>query len=139
MVVFGVSCRLWRKSAARDPEGTAPPTMRVDYDCGLNQAVSEWICIEHPPGSFARLNAEAWWEQRCSLPCPGTVEEALDLFDDGALAMPVEITVERKAGDRFDRVVAARFDRERSLVDGCSDAPPPDAPAEPHIEEDIPF
>ena len=50
-----------------------PPSMRVDYRCGLVRH-SEWICFEHP--GYARQKAVAWWQQRSAAPVPATVSRS---------------------------------------------------------------
>lgn len=83
----------------------ALPTMRVEYRCGWNRWHREWICLEHPRNGLARKKAEAWWSKRSNELVPSTVEEAVDLARAGALAQTLGITVERKPGDQWDRVV----------------------------------
>ena len=78
--------------------------MRVDYKVNFNTYISEWVCVEHPPQSYARRKAEQWWQQRSDVPVPETAEEAVHLADCGVLAPARKITVSRKASDRFDRV-----------------------------------
>ena len=85
----------------------SPRTMRVDYRIGFNQYVSEWVCFEHT--GFARQKAEQWWSRRSREPVPTSVDEAVELADAGALAPTLAITVEHKAGEKFDRVVAHRL------------------------------
>jgi DNA repair protein RadD len=106
-----------------DPTGTAPPTLRVDYHLALNDRVTEWVCIEHQ--GFARAKAEKWWRRMSNEPVPRTVRDAVALAEAGALAPVIAITVERKAGDKFDRVVDWRLGplmEPRVLdADGCSD------------------
>lgn len=86
-----------------DPD--APPTMRVEYRVGLGRWQREWICFEHPRNGFARRKAEQWWTARSREPVPGTVDEAIELANAGALAPTRSITVERRAGDKYDRIV----------------------------------
>lgn len=74
------------------PEGH-PCTMRVEYIVSLATKFSEWVCVEHD--GFARRKAEAWWEQRCSLPCPPDAEEAVEMACNGYLAEPTSIKVDR--------------------------------------------
>ena len=81
--------------------------MRVDYRIGFNEYVSEWVCFEHT--GYPRRKAEQWWQTRSNEPVPGTAEEAVELADAGVLAPTLAITVERRAGERFDRVVAYRL------------------------------
>lgn len=40
------------------------PTLRVDYFSGLSRVTSEWVCIEHPEGSYPRRKAERWIQER---------------------------------------------------------------------------
>lgn len=86
---------------------SAPRTMRVDYRVSFNEYVSEWVCFEHT--GFAREKAERWWQRRSSEPVPDNIEDAVRLAESGALAKTLEITVERRPGDPFDRVVAYRL------------------------------
>ncbi|MFG0243650.1 MAG: DEAD/DEAH box helicase family protein [Phycisphaerales bacterium JB054] len=81
----------------------APPTMRVEYRCGFNTWFREWVCFEHT--GYARAKAEQWWRARSREPVPLSVEEAVELAEAGALAPTLAITVERKAGEKYDRVV----------------------------------
>lgn len=91
----------------RDAPPDAPRTMRVDYRIGFQQYASEWVCFEHQ--GFPRQKAEIWWRARSDEPVPDTAEEAIELAQVGALALTVAVTIERREGDRFDRVVAYRL------------------------------
>ncbi len=82
---------------------TAAPSMRVDYRSGFASNFSEWVCLEHT--GYARQKAEQWWRRRSNEPVPDTVDEAVDLASSGALAPTLAITIERKAGEKYDRVV----------------------------------
>ncbi len=55
-----------------------PDSLRVVYTCGMSQ-FSSWVCVEHE--GYARRKAAGWWAQRCAVPCPVTVEEALAMQD----------------------------------------------------------
>ncbi len=89
----------------RDAPPEAPRTMRVEYEVGFHQFQSEWICVEHPMGSFPWSKAQQWWQRRSSLPMPATAEEAVALADEGALADTLAITVRSVSGEKFDRIV----------------------------------
>lgn len=89
-----------------DPE--APPTMRVEYQCGFNRWFREWVCFEHT--GYARQKAEAWWRARSREAVPATVDEAVDLATTGAIASTTQITVEKKAGEKFERIVGHALD-----------------------------
>ncbi|MCK6458112.1 MAG: DEAD/DEAH box helicase [Phycisphaerae bacterium] len=93
----------------------APRTMRVDYRVGFNQYVSEWVCVEHD--GYAHQKAVQWWSRRSSEPVPTSVDEAVELAEAGALAPTRAITVERKPGDQYDRVVAYRLGEKPPRLD----------------------
>lgn len=97
--VDGVSYHVHYKR--NDP--SAAPTMRVEYRCGFSTTFREWVCFEHT--GYARQKAEQWWRRRSNEPVPDSVDEAVDLADCGALAPTISITVERKAGEKYDRIV----------------------------------
>jgi DNA repair protein RadD len=99
-----VSYRVHHKKKA---SADTPPTMRVEYRIAFNEFVSEWICFGHD--GFARHKSMLWWKKRSREPVPATAEEAVDLACAGALAATLAITVERKAGEAFDRVVDCRL------------------------------
>jgi len=69
-----------------------PKTMRVDYNIGIVDRVSEWVCPEHT--GFAREKFEAWWDARTQLPFPPTAEDAVSLAHGGCLAKPKRIICE---------------------------------------------
>jgi DNA repair protein RadD len=80
-----------------------PPSLRVDYYCGLVRHC-EWVCPEH--GGYAASKATQWWRRRANgLPPPATVDEALARADE--LRTPVEIAV--RPNGRYTEVVHARF------------------------------
>lgn len=112
----------------------APRTMRVDYRVGFNEYASEWICFEHK--GFARQKAEQWWSRRSREPVPASADEAVELADAGALAPTLAITVERKAGEKFDRIVAYRLGDKRPRLDS-EEGLPEYVPAAD--DESIPF
>ena len=80
-----------------------PPSMRVDYSCGLVRH-SEWICFEH--AGYARQKAVDWWQRRSAMAVPDTVGQALDAID--TLTRPNAIFV-RPSG-RFTEIVSHRFE-----------------------------
>lgn len=95
-----------RHTKRQDPD--APPTLRVDYGCGLVWHL-EWVCFEHD--GVARAKAEKWWrDMRGQQPVPVTVEEALARCVDGEVAQPSDIVT--KQDGKFTRVVGRRFDPE---------------------------
>jgi DNA repair protein RadD len=119
---------------------SAPPTMRVEYRLGFNRWHREWVCFEHT--GYARQKAEAWWRARSHEPVPATVEEAVELARAGALAPTLAITVEKKAGERYERVVGHRVgDKPPRLEseEGLPDVPEPVGTTYGIPDDSIPF
>jgi len=99
----------------------APLTMRVEYRVGFNRYFREWVCFDHT--GYARTKAEAWWRARSVELVPGGTEEAVELARAGALAPTLSITVEKKAGEQFERVVAHRLGDKPPRLDGDEGLP----------------
>ncbi len=123
------------------PEGH-PRTLRVDYRLGFNEYQSEWVCIEHPPGSYARQKAEAWWRSRSHEPCPTSVDEAVAIAEDGGVAVTRAITVRHVTGEKYDRIVKHELGpipprRDGSDERGAVDLPDTDTVLIP--DDQIPF
>ena len=105
--VTGCDYELWR---SRSGEGK-PPTMRVTYWCGLGRQVSEWVCLEHPPGSFPRRKAEDWWRNAGGAHPPSTIDEAVVRAKEcGALQDPVRVIVDH--GGKYPTIVSVERSRE---------------------------
>jgi DNA repair protein RadD len=118
----------------------APLTMRVEYRVGFNRYFREWVCFDHT--GYARTKAEAWWRARSVEPVPSTVEEAVELAQAGALAPTLSVTVERKTGEKYDRVVGHRLgDKPPRLEsdEGLPDVPEPVGTTYGVPDEEIPF
>ena len=91
-----------------------PETLRINYSVvpeGVDgelaaEVVSEWVCVAHlgddRAHKFARRNAEKWWASHSISECPRTIEEALKLFNEKALAMPEALVT--IADGRFTRI-----------------------------------
>ncbi len=121
------------------PEGH-PRTLRVDYRLGFNEYQSEWVCIEHPPGSYARQKAEAWWRLRSHEPCPTSVDEAVAIAEAGAVAAARAITVRHVTGEKYDRIVRHELDPIPPRFDGSDERDVDELPEPVGVsEEDIPF
>jgi DNA repair protein RadD len=100
--VSGASCTRHEK------EGKLP-SLRITYsleEANMPFGLSEWICIEHE--GFARKKAEEWWRQHSSEPCPVLIDEAIDLFRRGWVAIPRLVTARREG--KYWRVVAREID-----------------------------
>ena len=81
----------------------APRSLRVEYEIGLNQLHSEWVCFEHT--GYARGKAEAWWRARSREPVPATAAEACQIAQDDGVAPTRRITVRAVAGEDFARII----------------------------------
>jgi DNA repair protein RadD len=99
----------------------APRTMRVDYRIAFNEYVSEWVCFEHE--GFPRQKAVQWWARRSNEPVPASADEGVELAKAGALAPTLAITVERRAGEKFDRVVGYRLGGKPPRLDSEEQLP----------------
>lgn len=91
----------------RGGDERGPKTLRVEYEIGWNRWQKEWICVEH--SGYARTKAEAWWRDRCDLPCPTSAAEAEELASRRLLTEPTHITVRETAGEEFPRIVSYRL------------------------------
>jgi len=40
------------------------PSLRVTYYCQTGEKISEWVCLQHPEGSFPQRKAAKWWRDR---------------------------------------------------------------------------
>lgn len=96
--VMAVTYKIHSKKGADE---TAPKTLRVTYQVGMSEWLSEWVCIEHPTGGFAHRKAEAWWGSRTHIPLPDTVAEACAIAAQGWLAPTEKVTVKTAPGKDF--------------------------------------
>jgi DNA repair protein RadD len=109
----------------------APKSLRVDYKLGWHKYQSEWVCLEHE--GFARQKAVAWWKKRSNDPVPATAQEAVDIANNGGLALTKSITVRTVTGEEFSRITECElgpipesegtYSGEDSLADDASDFP----------------
>ena len=77
--------------------------MRVDYKVSWHDYKPEWICFEH--SGFARQKAVAWWQRRSPDPVPDTIERAVELAQNGAVAPTLSITVRSVSGEQHERII----------------------------------
>lgn len=99
----------------------APPTLRVEYwerepaDAGPmwmpKRVAQEWVCVEHPEGSWPRMQAQRWWRDNGMAVMPYTVDNALALLADGV--MPVVEAIEVEPDGKYTRVVRVLQRRPR--------------------------
>lgn len=101
----------YARHASREPG--KPNTFRITYRVGIN-FYNEWICFDHPKGSYPRNKAEGWWRARLradhsdSIP-PSDVGEALTRTHE--LRDPTHIQVRPSGKEaKFFEVVRVKFD-----------------------------
>jgi DNA repair protein RadD len=95
------SVRYSKHYKSGDPD--APPTMKVDYRCGLAN-YPEWVCFSHE--GYAYEKACRWWYQRTkTLPVPGSVDEALERKHELAVPLRIQVRLEGK----FFRILNAEL------------------------------
>lgn len=83
--------------------GEGPPTLRVDYRCGL-MTHSEWVCFSH--SGYPRTKAEAWWMRRGPVPIPRDVADAYDRVAELSVPTAIKIRMEGK----FTKIAAVTFE-----------------------------
>lgn len=102
-----------------DPDSV--PTLRVEYYTGSwRRIVSEWVCVEHPAGGFARTKAEGWWARRADTPCPTSVSDALERQHE--LDAPLRIATQPDPSNpKYTRIADVAFAprREAGLPRAC--------------------
>lgn len=118
----------------RDASPEAPRTLRVDYEVGFHQYQSEWICVEHPMGSYAQQKAREWWRKRSDAPMPDMAEDAAAMASAGLLAPTLSITVRSVAGEKYDRITGYELGAKPG-----DEAAVTVAPESPIADDDIPF
>ena len=114
-----------------------PPTMRVTYECGFNESVSEWIALESDsPGGKRR--AAMWWRTRSDQPTPATVDLAVTRAQGGELKTPWQITV-NTAGE-WPKILYWKFGEPEEDPDAGTGHDDEDSLAPSAIaDDDIPF
>lgn len=114
--VRNVKYSVWQKRG--DPD--APPTVRVDYEIGWGEFVSEWVCPEHT--GYAKEKYFDWIEKRCCLDWPEKADELVAYGEAGALAFPSKITVKKIPGNKYRQIVSVelgpipRFDKTPAAI-----------------------
>ena len=105
----------------RKPDGR-PDTLCVTYTCqpaystGGNitrKDICEWVCIEHD--GYARTKASQWWRARSIAPVPSDIDEAIELWQRGAVATSSAIST--KPDGHFLRIVKHELDEKPETWD----------------------
>lgn len=106
--VMDVTYRVHQKKDAADDH---PKTLRVEYTLSLTERISEWVCVEHPQGSFPRRKALQWWGKRCLHPMPATAAAAAEMAEQGLLAWPEKVSLRRTPGEKWPELVGVEVRR----------------------------
>jgi DNA repair protein RadD len=76
-------------------------SLRLDFDCELDGEgdlrslrVSKWLCPEHE--GFARKKFTDSWQTMSLAPIPDTIDEAIDLWQRGAVLCPSRLMLSRR-------------------------------------------
>jgi len=114
-------------------KGGKPATLCVEYLGGFQQRVREWVCFDHPVGSFPWKKACQWWTKHGgSLPVVASVEDARCRIEAGELRRPAGVVVDTKG--EWPELRSVRFATEAD----DSNLPPPPSGSEPDYS-DLPF
>ena len=132
--VYSTNYMVWKKRD-RQTQEVISRTMRVDYSTVFGLSKSEWVCPEHT--GWARQKFEKWWRQRCDMPAPATVEEAVEIAEAGGLAEPSQITVRSISGEKFDRIIDCELNEIPPRLDGLDEYQP--VPDYSWAGDEIPF
>jgi hypothetical protein len=103
-----------RKHIKRVDEGKppAPPTLLVEY-ATMEGIFRDWICLEHPEGTYPHDKARTWHKRQLpDIEPPSTIDAALKVD----YPMPDFVTV-RKEG-KFWKILKVEFN-----VDNSNDCP----------------
>ena len=96
-----------RVSYARHEKFGKPPSLRVDYWCGITTH-REWVCLEH--GGFALQKALSWWAKRVpGVPVPTSVDAALAFAHSQASRIRSPKAIAVRPSGKYTEVVDARF------------------------------
>ena len=112
---FFVKSVFYRRHVKRgDP--AAHPTLRVEYEIGFNDYVSEWICPEH--SGYARSKSEKWWKERTGNDLPSSVDECLLYARAGKIPQPERITLRKVPGSSFPTIIKVIFPEKQDFLSG---------------------
>lgn len=126
----------------RNSDPDHPKTLRVSYRINFWTTISEWVCVEHPPG-FARRKAREWWRQRVVDFDPKDVAEALtyiDLAKSGepgyAIREPGKVQVKYgRTRSEYDQIIGYEFPLDTGELLSDINA----ALKEPDQDQEVPF
>ncbi len=94
-------------------------SLRVDYYNGLHHLTSEWVCLNHPQGSYARNKAIKWFTFRVgknSVPPNGVDEFFFWLGMGMKVAVPKSITVLNDPKGAYPEIVSYQWHQQKEGV-----------------------
>lgn len=107
------------------------PTLKIDYHVEGGGTYSEWICLEHEPGSFPHNKARKWWAEHMTRGTgsdlqpdfwmPESAKAALEYFKDEGMfstgdrpICPMYIRVESEEGSKYKKIAERSFEAKLS-------------------------
>lgn len=94
----------------------SPPMMKATYYCGLKN-FTDFVCVQHPDGNYAKKRAKDWWAIRSGDPMPTNTDDALDQAP--ALAAPTHLEV--WINQKYPSIMRYCFDGSNFGKDGAAD------------------
>ena len=85
--------------------GGTGASLKVTYYSGLRM-FSEYICIEHPKGSFPKEKANSWWIKRAGTISPDSILAAIYLTDQLQNPSSIIVDTSKKYPDILDYIFA---------------------------------
>lgn len=87
-------------------------SFRVIYKLAGTTAVSEYVCLDHPVGSFARKKAEEWWRKRSEVAVPMSCWEAYHMLKKcpSVLAKPSRMELKWTPGRKWPEILKVEFE-----------------------------
>jgi DNA repair protein RadD len=80
-------------------------TLRVDYSRGLSRVAAEWICFDHPTGSYPHSRALLWWRARFpDSDVPESVDQAYDWLTQAPPMHYTPVAVQTVPDGKFTRI-----------------------------------
>jgi len=96
---------VWRVFYRRHTSRNRLDSLCISYSVeGRTLPITEWVHIES--GGRARFEAEQWWMQRSSEPCPQSIDEALRV--QSSLRVPTKILVHTNT--QFPKVMRCEYE-----------------------------
>jgi DNA repair protein RadD len=111
-----------------------PDTLCVEYLCGIRKWVSEWVCFDHPEGTYPRRKANGWWHDHGGRqPPPADVSEALARIKLREIPAPHWVTVDTVG--KYPEVKGIRYEDDEKWKADAEEG----AVHDHVIADDIPF